>query len=173
MKKTALLRFFALFALTLFIGGFAQAQIKITPVSPTSPPPSSSDTKSVYKCINCTYCDINDKNELVNCVQKDEVTTFVLDITSTGATVTIIKPLKKIKYTIESFESETSTGTLELRVVDDTGYSIKYATITFFGSQNLISVQNDLDLFDYDSSWDYDTSRSKLGGTMEIYEMEH
>ena len=97
----------------------------------------------------------------------------MLDITSTGATVTIIKPLKKLKYTIESFESETSTGTLELRVVDDSGYSIKYATITFFGSQNLISVQNDLDYFDYDSSWDYNTSRSKLGGTMEIYEMEH
>ena len=174
MKKKALLKIAATFAFVFVLGCFAQAQVIITPTNPGSPSYSSSlSSQSVYKCIATTTCTINDKNELVNCEQKEEITNFVLDITPDYATVTIVKPLKKQKYYIESFDSEKATGTLELRVYDESGDFIKYATITIFGSNNLISVQTDLGWDEYDDSWDRETAMSRIGGTMEIYDMEH
>ena len=174
MKKTALLIVFALFTLILAMGDLAKAQVIITPTNPGSPSYSSAlSRQSVYKCIATTTCTINDKNELVNCEQKEEITNFVLDITPDYATVTIVKPLKKQKYYIESFDSEKATGTLELHVYDESGEFIKYATITIFGSNNLISVQSDLGFDEFDSSWDSETINSRIGGTMEIYDMEH
>ena len=52
---------------------------------------------------------------------KEEITNFVIDITPDYATVTIVKPLKKRKYQIESFDIEKATGTLELQVYDESG----------------------------------------------------
>ncbi len=174
MKKIALLIVFALFTLIFAMGDLAQAQIIVTPTNPGSPSYSSDLTRqSVYKCIATTTCTINDKNELVNCELKEEITNFVIDITPDYATVTIIKPLKKRKYQIESFDIEKATGTLELQVYDESGEFIKYATITIFGSNYLISVQSDLGFDEFDSSWDSETINSRIGGTMEIYDMEH
>ena len=170
MKKISLLRALALFTLILVTGCFAQAQIKITPVDPNTTS-SSSDRKTVYKCNTTTTCSINDKNELVNCEQKKETTTFVLE--ASKGTITIIKPLKRQTYYIDAFEHEETTGTLELQVYDDSGVFMQYATITIFAGNNLISVQRDLGFDGYDDSWDRETAMSKIGGTMEIYDIEH
>ena len=173
MKKSSLLRALALFTLILVTGCFAQAQIKITPVDPntTSASSSNNDHKTVFKCITTTTCAINDKNELVNCEQKEETTTFVLE--ASKGTITIIKPLKRQTYYIEAFEHEETTGTLELQVYDDSGVFLQYATITIFAGNNLISVQRDLGFDEYDDSWNRETAMSKIGGTMEIYDIEH
>ena len=172
MKKSSLLRALALFTLILVTGCFAHAQIKITPVDPnTASASSSNDHKTVFKCIATTTCSINDKNELVNCEQKEETTTFVLE--ASKGTITIIKPLKRQTYYIEAFEHEETTGTLELQVYDDSGVFLQNATITIFAGNNLISVQRDLGFDEYDDSWNRETAMSRIGGTMEIYDIEH
>jgi hypothetical protein len=173
MKKTALLIVFALFTLILAMGDLAQAQVIITPTNPESPSYSSSQTsKTVYKCNSCTTCTINKNNELVNCTETLETTTFVLDVTPDNATITIIKPLKKRKYNIDYYDIEEVTGTLELNMWDDSGPDYKAVTITIFGSDNLISVQTQLGMHEYDITWDDETAMSRIGGTMEIYTIE-
>ena len=173
MKKSSLLRAFALFTLILVTGCIAQAQIKITPVDPNTGSSSSSSSdgnQTVIKCNAPTTCTINDKNELVNCVQKQEATTFVLE--ASKGTITLIKGVKRKKYTIESFDNEPTTGTLELKVFDYSEEFLTYTTITIFASENLVSVQRDLGMDEYDDSWSREEAMSRLGGTMEIYDVE-
>lgn len=173
MKRPALLKAFALLALIFVTGCFAQAQIKITPVDPNTGSSSSSSSdgnQTVIKCNATTTCTINDKNELVNCVQKQEATTFVLE--ASKGTITLIKGVKRKKYTIESFENEPTTGTLELKVFDYSEEFLTYTTITIFASENLVSVQRDLGMDEYDDSWSREEAMSRLGGTMEIYDVE-
>ncbi|MBP5573791.1 MAG: hypothetical protein J6X40_06455 [Bacteroidales bacterium] len=172
MKKPALLKALALFTLILVTGCFAQAQIKITPVDPVTASRSSSssdDHQTVIKCHATTTCSINDKNELVNCTQKQEATTFVLE--ASKGTITLIKGIKRKKYTIENFDNEPTTGTLELKVFDYSEEFLTYTTITIFASENLVSVQRDMSLDEYDDSWDRETAMSRMGGTMEIYDV--
>ena len=173
MKRPALLKAFALLALIFVTGCFAQAQIKITPVDPVTASRSSSssdDHQTVIKCHTTTSCTINDKNELVNCVQKEEATTFVLE--ASKGTITLTKGVKRKKYTIENFDNEPTTGTLELKVFDYDEEFLTYTTITIFASENLVSVQRDMSLDEYDDSWDRETAMSRMGGTMEIYDVE-
>lgn len=176
MKKPALLKAFALLTLILITGCFAQAQIKITPANPneTLDTPRNSGSLTI-KCINCTYCDVDSKGEPNNCVLKEEDTTFELDVHSSSATISIVKtaggrfPIRE-KFTIESSNVDEDTDALEMRAYNDRYYP-HTVTITIIQSYNLISVERPL--LDYDDSWDYETAKSKLGGTMEFYEIEH
>ena len=170
MKKPAILKIAAAVVFVFAMGCFAQAQVIITPTEPESTSNSSSQTqnnKTVLKCIATTTCSINEQNELVNCEQKEEITTFELE--ASKGIITIIKPLKRQKYNIEAFEHEPTTGTLQLKVYNDSGEFLKYAMIIIFASENLISVEYLPSLGDsYDDNWDPSSY-----GTMEIYDIEH
>ena len=176
MKKIAFLKAFALLTLILITGCFAQAQIKITPANPneTLDTPYNSGSLTI-KCINCTYCDVDSDGEPNNCVLKEETATFELDVHSSSATISIVKTTgsrlpKREKFTIESTKIDEEIGALEMHAYDDRYYP-QLVTITIIQSYNLISVERPL--LDYEDTWDYETAMSKLGGTMEIYEIEH
>lgn len=172
MKTPALRRVLALFTFILSLSFVAQAQIKITPANPNERLVDPSEkTKLVFNCITCTYCDINKNNEMNNCVQKEEKTTIIIDASGSKYTVTIIKPQKTEKYYISSSKNEEATNSLELSVYDSEEDD-RQGTIIVFGNDNLISVQKDFYFWDYDDTWDHETAMSKIGGTIEIYEME-
>ena len=61
---------------------------------------------------------------------------------------------------------------MELKVFDYSEEFLTYTTITIFASENLVSVQRDLGMDEYDDSWSREEAMSRLGGTMEIYDVE-